>query len=48
LEEAKQQVVLDNLNTIETVIVSSEELINPEQYKISEYKPLKKSDLDIN
>ena len=48
LEEAKQQSVIDNLNTIETVIVASEDLINPEQYKISEYKPLKKSDLDIN
>jgi len=48
LEEMKQQVVLDNLNTIETVIVASEDLINPEQYKISEYKPKKKSDLDIN
>jgi hypothetical protein len=39
---------MDNLNTIETVIVASEDLINPEQYKISEYKPKQKSDLDIN
>jgi len=48
VEDMKQQVVLDNLNTIETVIVSSDELINPEQYKISEYKPKQKSPLDIN
>lgn len=48
LDEMKTQVTLDNLNTIETVIVSDMDLTNPEQYKISEYKPLKKSDLDIN
>ena len=49
LEDMKQQVVLDNLNTIQAEIVATNvELTNPEQYKISEYKPQQKSKLDIN
>jgi hypothetical protein len=49
LEEMKNQVMIDNLNTIETVIVSNEELINPEQYRVVQTKPSKpKSELDIN
>ena len=41
LEEMKVQSTLENLQTIETVIVSDTDLINPEQYKISEYIPQK-------
>ena len=49
LGDMKQQVVMDNLNTIQAeVIVVNEDLINPEQYQIAEYKPQAKSKLDIN
>ena len=41
LEEMKVQSTLENLQTIETVIVSDMDLTNPEQYKISEYIPQK-------
>ena len=49
LEDMKQQVTLDNLNTIQAeIVVENVELTNPEQYRVSEYKPQQKSKLDIN
>lgn len=42
LEDMKVQSTLENLQTIETVIVSDMDLTNPEQYKISEYIPQSK------
>ena len=46
LEEMKVQSTLENLQTIETVIVSDMDLTNPEQYKISEYIPQKDQKLN--
>jgi hypothetical protein len=48
LEEMKQDSVFQNIELVESVILTNEDLVNPEQYKISEYKPQKKSNLDIN
>jgi hypothetical protein len=49
LEEMKNQVAIDNLNTIETVLVSDVDLTNPEQYRLVQTKPSKpKTELDIN
>jgi hypothetical protein len=45
LEEIKQDSTLGNLEVIQTEIVASSDLINPEQYRIAEYKPKK---IDIN
>lgn len=47
LEDMKQQVVLDNLNTIQAEIVATNvELTNPEQYRVAEYIPQKKKDIN--
>jgi hypothetical protein len=48
LEMMKQDSVFQNISVVESVIVTNEDLINPEQYQIAEYKPKTKSKLDIN
>jgi hypothetical protein len=48
LEEMKQDSVFQNISVVESIIVTNEDLINPEQYQIAEYKPKIKSKLDIN
>jgi hypothetical protein len=49
VEEMKTQVALDNLSIVESVVVSSQDLINPEQYRVVQTKPSKpKTELDIN
>jgi hypothetical protein len=48
LEEMKQDSVFQNISVVESVILTNEDLINPEQYQIAEYKPQAKSKLDIN
>ena len=35
----KQDSTLGNLEVIQTEIVASSDLINPEQYRVMEYKP---------
>jgi hypothetical protein len=44
----KQDSVFQNISVVESVILTNEDLINPEQYQIAEYKPKIKSKLDIN
>jgi hypothetical protein len=48
LEMMKQDSVFQNISVVESIIVTNEDLINPEQYQIAEYKPKIKSKLDIN
>jgi len=48
LEMMKQDSVFQNISVVESIIVTNEDLINPEQYQIAEYKPKTKSKLDIN
>jgi hypothetical protein len=48
LEMMKQDSVFQNISVVESVILTNEDLINPEQYQIAEYKPQAKSKLDIN
>jgi len=48
LEMMKQDSVFQNISVVESVILTNEDLINPEQYQIAEYKPKIKSKLDIN
>jgi regulator of replication initiation timing len=47
LEDMKQQVTLDNLSTIQTeIVVENIELTNPEQYRVAEYIPKAKNDIN--
>ena len=46
VEDMKQQVTLENLNIIETEIIASSDLINPEQYRVAEYIPKSKNDIN--
>lgn len=48
LEMMKQDSLFQNISVVESVILTNEDLINPEQYQIAEYKPQAKSKLDIN
>ena len=48
LEMMKQDSLFQNISVVESVILTNEDLINPEQYQIVEYKPQAKSKLDIN
>ena len=48
LEMMKQDSLFQNISVVESVILTNEDLVNPEQYQIVEYKPKAKSKLDIN
>ena len=48
LEMMKQDSLFQNISVVESVILTNEDLVNPEQYQIAEYKPQAKSKLDIN
>ena len=48
LEMMKQDSLFQNISVVESVILTNEDLVNPEQYQIAEYKPKAKSKLDIN
>ena len=48
LEMMKQDSLFQNISVVESVILTNEDLVNPEQYQIMEYKPQAKSKLDIN
>ena len=48
LEMMKQDSLFQNISVVESVILTNEDLVNPEQYQIAEYKPQVKSKLDIN
>ena len=45
-EDMKNQLVVDNLQYVKADVVTSTDLTNPEQYRIEQYKPQKKSLLD--
>ena len=42
----KNQLVVDNLQYVKADVVTTADLTNPEQYRIEQYKPQKKSLLD--